>query len=72
MEKYSQVTCSNGENFRLSFIDDWYKKGNIIEMNPSGFTVKVKKVYKFNLLKRILFNLGYDFKVMDLEEVKIE
>ena len=72
MEKYSQVTFSNGEHFRLSFCASAYIKDDIIIMNPSGFTVKVKKVYKFNFLKQILFSLGYDFKIMDLEEVKNE
>lgn len=70
MEKYSEVICSNGEPFRLSFNEGQFKKGEIIRMAPSGFTVKVKKVYKFNLFKRILFYFGYDFKSMELEEVK--
>lgn len=67
--KYSKVICLNNEPFRLSYNQE-HKKGDIIIMNPSGFTVKVKKVYRFTWLKQILFKLGYDFKIMDLEEIK--
>ncbi len=68
MEKYSEVTCLNGEVFRLSYNKE-HKKGEIIKMSPSGFTVRVKKVHNFSYIKQIVFRLGHGFKVMDLEEV---
>jgi hypothetical protein len=68
-EKYTKVKGLDGETFKLKMEAEYFAHGNLYHFG-TGQKFKVKKVYKFNWWRRLLFRLGVSFKSMDLEEVK--
>lgn len=59
----------NHKPFYIFLNESWYKKNDILNL-PSGFQVKVVKVYKYNWYRKLLNFFGFKFKWLNCVKVK--